>query len=121
MVLEKIFGKLKPQKNEELSSGNDDVEIDPSALGGEQKVNVRIETLKDFNDTDRVQGVLREGSVVFLRIRDLREKNVAELKRSIEKLKKTCVANNGDIAGVEDDYLVLCPNFARIYRGKVAV
>ena len=53
MVLEKIFGKLKPQKNEELGSEDDVIEVDPSALGGEQKVNVRIETLKDFNDTDR--------------------------------------------------------------------
>ncbi len=116
MIFDKLFEKFKQQKNEE----SDVVEVDPSVLSGEQKVNVRIETLKDFLDTDRVQQMVREGSVVFLKVKDLRDKNVAELKRSVDKLKKTCMATGGDIVGVEEDFLVLTPQFAKIYRGKTA-
>lgn len=116
MVFESLFGKLKPEKSKE----SDIVEIDPSVLSGEQKVNVRIDTLKDFLDTDRVQQMVREGNVVFLKVKELRDKNVAELKRSVDKLKKTCLASGGDIVGVEEDFLVLTPQFAKIYRGKTA-
>lgn len=118
MVLDKLFGRFKQEKGEE---GPDTIEIDPSVLSGEQKVNVRIELLKDFNDTDRVQQLVREGNVVFLKIRELREKNISELKRCVDRLKKTAVANGGDIVGIEEDFLVLTPNFARIYRGAPAV
>ncbi len=32
-------------------------------------------------------------------------------------MKKTCEAIEGDIAGFGDDYIVVTPNFAEIYRG----
>ena len=40
-----------------------------------------------------------------------------ELKRAVDKLKKTCVAMDGDIIGVDEDFLVLTPNYAKIWRG----
>jgi len=65
-----------------------------------------------------VQQLVRDGNIVFLRIRELREKNISELKRSVEKLKKTVVAMNGDIVGVDEDFLVITPTSAKIFRGK---
>ena len=41
---------------------------------------------------------------------------MGELKRAVEKLKKTVIANNGDIVGVEQDWLVLTPGYAVIQR-----
>ena len=115
MAIGKILEKVKKPKQEE--SSEDFVELDENALNQETKVGVRIETLKDFLDTERIQNLLRDGNVIFLRVRGLRNKDMAELKRSIEKLKKTCVAMNGDIAGIDEDFLVLTPKFARVYRG----
>ena len=37
---------------------------------------------------------------------------------AINKLKKTCDAIEGDIAGFGEDYIVAVPNFAEIYRNK---
>ena len=116
MAIGKILEKVKKPKQEEESS-EDFVELDENMLNQETKVGVRIETLKDFLDTERIQNLLRDGNVIFLRVRGLRNKDIAELKRSIEKLKKTCVAMNGDIAGIDEDFLVLTPKFARVYRG----
>jgi SepF-like predicted cell division protein (DUF552 family) len=84
----------------------------------EGKVSVKIDTLKDYSDVDRILQFLREGNIVFLRIKELRSKDINELKRAVEKIKKTCAAMDGDIAGVEEDFLVITPKFARIYRGK---
>lgn len=108
-----VFNKLLKKKPEE---GEEFVEIEiPSE---DNKVSVRIETLRDYIDTDRVQQLVREGNVVFLKIKELKNRDMTELKRSVDKLRKTCIAMNGDIAGVDEDFLVITPNFAKIWRGK---
>ena len=115
MVLGKVLEKTKQTKDEDVEEF---VELDESVLNEDNRVGVRIETLKDFLDTERIQQMVRDGSVIFLRIKELRSRDVTELKRSVEKLKKTCVAMNGDIAGVDEDFLILTPKFARVYRGQ---
>ncbi|MEM5802207.1 MAG: cell division protein SepF [Candidatus Aenigmatarchaeota archaeon] len=115
MPLKKVLEEIKSKKAEE--SGEEYVEIPESILSGEQKLNVRIENLRDFLDTDRIQQLLREGNIIFLKIKDLRNRDITELKRSVDKLRKTCLASGGDIVGVEEDFLILTPNFAKIYRG----
>lgn len=113
MVLEKILKTKAEEKAEE-----EFVEIEPRAE--EEKVKVRVDTLKDYSDTERIQRLVREGNVVFLKIKDIRQRDITELKRCVDKLKKTCLAMNGDIVGIDEDFLVITPNFAKIYRGKAA-
>ncbi len=87
----------------------------PDAKGG--KVTVRSFTLEDFSDIKAVLDVLREGyTICLVNIKPLKEKDLVELKRAINKLKKTCEAIEGDIAGFGDDYIVITPSFATIYR-----
>lgn len=117
MQLKDIYNKLMSSKAaEEEEEGEEFMEVAEDT--GEQKVSVRIENLKDYLDTDRVQQLVREGNVVFLRIRELREKDITELKRAVEKLKRTSVAMEGDIVGVDEDFLIITPKVARIWRGK---
>lgn len=81
------------------------------------KVTVRSFTLEDFSDIKAVLDTLREGyTICLVNIKPLKEKDLVELKRSINKLKKTCEAIEGDIAGFGDDYIVITPSFAKIYR-----
>jgi SepF-like predicted cell division protein (DUF552 family) len=111
MVLKGIKEKISPKKEEEF------VEI-PEAPREEKKLNVRVETLHGYTDTEKIQQMLREGSVIFLKIKELRNKDINELKHVTDKLKKTIVAMNGDIVGVDEEFLVLTPSFVRIYKGK---
>lgn len=113
MGLKETLGKIIPSKSAE---SEEFVEVSP--VPENNSVTVKIDSLTSYADTDRVQQSLREGSVIFLRIRDLREKDINELKRSVEKLRKTITAMNGDVVGVDEDFLVLTPQFAKIYRGK---
>ena len=99
----------KVRKEEEF------VEVEP--FPEVDNVSVKVDSLRDFSDVERIQTLLREGNVIFLRIRELREKDINELKRAVERLKKTCMAMDGDIVGVDEDFLVLTPGFAKIYRG----
>ena len=117
MVIDKIKEKFKSKKEE---SSEEFIEIDTSILKKEHKISVRIDNLKNFSDTDKIQQLLRGGDIIFLRIKDLREEDVSELKRAVDKLKKTCTAMDGDIVGVDEDYLIITPNFAKVFRGKAA-
>ena len=80
------------------------------------KTSIKVDRLNEFSDTDRVIRHLRRGSVVFLKIRGLKEKDMGDLKRAVEKIRKTTMANNGDIAGVEQDWLILTPSHAAVER-----
>lgn len=86
---------------------------------GKSKILVRPFVLEDFGDVKEILDVLREGyTIALINIKPLRDKDLVELKRAINKLKKTCDANEGDIAGFGEDWIAITPSFARIYREK---
>lgn len=116
MAFKDILEKFKTAKAEE---GPDYVEVENLPEEG-MKVSVKIENLKTYADVDRIQGLLRDNKVVFLKIKDLREKDMSELKKSVEKIKKTAVAMNGDMVGVDEDFLIITPKTVKIYRGKAS-
>ncbi len=113
--------KKKGYDEEEMVEAEDEyVELntDSDSLGS-SKVIVRPFVLDDFSDVKDVLDVLREGSTIcLLNIKPLREKDMVELKRAINKLKKTCEAIGGEIAGFGEDYIVVVPSFAEIYKSS---
>ena len=89
----------------------------PSAQDERSRVVVRPFVMEEFEDIKEVLDVLREGSTIALiNIKPLKEKDIVELKRAVSKLRKTCEAIEGDIAGFGEDYVVAVPYFARIHR-----
>jgi len=97
------------------------VELDTSSKERRGKVVVRPFIINDFADIKEILEVLREGStIVLINIKPLKDKDLIELKRAINKLKKTTDAIEGDIAGFGDDYVIVTPSFAKVYRTKPA-
>ncbi|MBS3117212.1 cell division protein SepF [Candidatus Woesearchaeota archaeon] len=116
---------LKPQEDVDEESGDpsDYLELN-SEHGKDEKsrVLVRPFVMEEFEDIKEVLDVLREGSTIALvNIKPLKDKDLVELKRAISKLRKTCEAIDGDIAGFGEDYVVAVPYFARIHRNSVKV
>ncbi len=97
---------------------NDYVEIDTDVdKGPKAKVLVRPFFIEDFADIKPALDALREGTTIALiNIRPLKDKDIIELKRAVNKIKKTCDAIEGDIAGFGEDWIVVTPSFAQIYR-----
>ncbi len=115
------FGRLFSRSEEEIMPEIEREEyMEVNAMGSQEiptgKIGVRIERLNEFADTEKILRSVRMGSVIFLKIKGLKEKDMGELKRAVDKLKKTVIANNGDIAGIEQDWLVLAPKHAMISR-----
>jgi SepF-like predicted cell division protein (DUF552 family) len=119
----KISGFLGGAEPAEMSQGEQEyVELDTMAPEkGSGKVTVRPFVIDTFEDIKEILDSLREGnSIALVNIKPLKEKDIIELKRAINKLKKTTDAISGDIAGFGDDYIVATPSFARIHRVKSA-
>jgi SepF-like predicted cell division protein (DUF552 family) len=95
------------------------VELGTEEGSSESKINVRPFVLQDFESIKPILESLREGhTVALINIKALKDKDLVELKRAINKLKKTCDAIEGDIAGFGDDWIAAVPTFARIHRVK---
>jgi len=95
------------------------VELGAEQGAGESKITVRPFVLQDFESIKPILESLRDGhTVALINIQALKEKDLVELKRAINKLKKTCDAIEGDIAGFGDDWIAAVPSFAKIHRAK---
>lgn len=103
--------------------GEDYLEIDQNAKSVTRaKVVVKTFALKEFGDVREPLDALREGyTVALINVAELRQRDVNELKRAVAKLKKTCEAIEGDVAGFGDDWIVATPAFAEVYRATHAL
>jgi SepF-like predicted cell division protein (DUF552 family) len=129
--MKKFFSKIKgafssPEDYEDVEDESvqqkqgDYVEIDSSAIQkAKKKVIVKTYFMEDFENVKDILDDLRAGDTIALvNIKPLKEKDIIELKRAINKLKKTCDAIEGEIAGFGEDYIVITPSFAKIHRSK---
>lgn len=115
----RLKDKMKTSGHEE-HEGEEYVELDHQPMrDGSSKVLVRPFVIEDFEDIKHILDALREGYTIgLINIKPLKDKDLVELKRAINKLKKTCDAVDGDIAGFGDDWIVVTPSFAKVYRSS---
>ncbi len=127
----KFLDKLKQKINDFISTDEeakilseteqDYVELDTEQSVKEKKLLVRTYNITDFTDLKPILDNLREGhTIALINIKALKDKDLVELKRAINKLKKTIDAIEGDIAGFGEDYIVATPAIAKLYRNEEA-
>jgi len=90
-----------------------------SGIEGKSKIVVRPFVIEDFESIKPILDSLREGrTIALINIKPLKDKDLVELKRAINKIKKTCDAVEGDIAGFGENWIAAVPSFAHIYRQR---
>lgn len=110
-VLDWVMNKVAAPATEDF--------IEMEHLKQNPKVSIRTMQLTCFDDTKKVAAVLREGrTIMLLDVSPLKEKDVIDLKRSVNKLKNVSAELGAEIAGLGGDWIVLAPGFAEIYRPK---
>ena len=112
-IFTKIFGEKAP-------AGEEYIEVDLARdIGKKSKIVIRPFVLKSFEDVNFILEVLREGyTIALIDIKQLRGKDIIELKRAIAKLKKTVDALEGSMAGFGENVLIATPSFAKIYKAE---
>jgi SepF-like predicted cell division protein (DUF552 family) len=111
------LGFLNNDDGEEENVVEDDfVELDAKTSEDQDDVVVRAETLQELEDVEKVQENLRDNHIVWVNIQPLKSRDMTKLKRAVKRLKKTVRAVDGDIAGVDEDWIVVTPEYATIER-----
>ena len=119
-IKSKVSDMFSSEESADSTDGDKEyVELDTSGTVDNKKVTVRPFTIEDFADIKVILDVLREGSTIALvNIKPLKDRDMIELKRAVNKLKKTSDAIGGDIAGFGEDYVVVTPAFAKVHRAR---
>lgn len=116
-IKNKVF-KVFSSGDNEIPAGADYVEI-AGIESKKSKILVKPFIIENFEDIKKTLDALREGyTIALINIKPIKDKDIVELKRVVNKLKKTCDAIEGDIAGFGEDWIVVTPQFAEIYRSK---
>jgi SepF-like predicted cell division protein (DUF552 family) len=117
-----VFDKIKKSFSSAFSGGEDSPEYIEIDLGREvkkAKVIVRPFILKSFEDVNPILNALREGyTIAIIEFKDLKKRDIIELKRAISKIKKTVDALEGSISGFRDNIIIATPEFADIYKSQ---
>lgn len=116
-IKDKILGTTQEEDIPD-DFGEDYLEIDSEQQPTKKsKVLVKPFMIREFQDVKLVLDALRDGyTIALVNIKPLKDKDLIELKRVVNKLKKTCDAIDGDVAGFGEDWLVATPNFASVDR-----
>lgn len=80
------------------------------------RVQIMVDRIESFTDSDRVIRNLREGKVTFAKIGEFKNTNIDELRRTIAKIKTICRAMDGDIVAVANEWLIVSPPAASIQK-----
>ncbi|NMI88916.1 DUF552 domain-containing protein [Nanohaloarchaea archaeon] len=116
MPFDFLRGEGENDDSSDNSVGDDFVELDAEVENRDEKVVIRAETLQELDHIEEVQEHLRNDHIVWVNIGPLKNRDMADLKRAIKRLKKTIRAINGDMAGVDESYILTCPEYAEIAR-----
>ncbi len=117
-IKDSILGATEEDNDIPDEFGEDYLEIDTDTQPmRKSKVLVKPFMVREFQDVKLILDCLREGyTIALVNVKPLKDKDIIELKRVVNKLKKTCDAIDGDIAGFGEDWLVATPNFAEVDR-----
>lgn len=116
MVFKKLRNAFSGNSSDEMM-GDEYLEIDLDQEKKDNKVIVKLFTLKDYEDSTGILNSLREGYTIgIIDIRPLKKKDPIELKRAISKIKKTADALEGSIAGFGENSVIVTPSFAKIEK-----
>lgn len=121
--LKKLFKREEeqvelPAESPEAMGAGEVAGMGVGAVGaaGTDKIMVRVENLGGVNDVERIERMVKQGSIVFLKIADLQKKDLGQFKQTVDMLRRRCIQFGWDIVGIEDGYMVITPKFAKIMR-----
>ncbi|MGB9675172.1 MAG: cell division protein SepF [Candidatus Nanoarchaeia archaeon] len=113
--------KLFTTKEADAELHEDYVELETEVKEKSSKVFVRPFTLTQYDDIKDILQAIRDGTTIsVIDITPLKDKDLSELKRAVDKIKKTVEANGGDIAAFGENFLLATPSFARVWRRSEA-
>lgn len=103
--------------DEYLSLGENDILVNNPKK--EYDVEVQVFVLDDYENIKSVLDTIRsETTMCLIDIHLLRNKDPDELRKAVDKLKKTIEAVNGELIGFHENWVMAVPKNVKIKREK---
>ncbi len=118
-----IFNFNKKKKDQFVEDESEDylaiTEFDTKTHHDEKVVDVRVFVLDDYENIRDILDVIRgEKTMCLIDIHLLRNKDPDELRRAVDKLKKTVEAVNGELVGFHENWILAAPKNVHIHKGR---
>lgn len=115
---------FKKKQEEFIEDGSEDYlsisDVDVKTTDEDGKiVDVRVFVLDDYENIRDILDIIRgEKTICLIDIHLLRNKDPDELRRAIDKLKKTVEAVDGELVGFHENWVLASPKNVHIHKGK---
>ena len=118
-----LFNFNKNKKEEYVEDDSDDYlainEVDVKKTTEDNNLEVKVFVLDDYDNIREVLDTIRgEKTMCLIDIHLLRNKDPDELRRAIDKLKKTVEAVSGELVGFHENWVLAAPKNVYIHKGK---
>jgi len=81
------------------------------------RLKLGLMVMERYADLEKVLARFRKGDIVALvKVSPLREKDMSELKKAVERLKTHCSVTGSDLAALDDNWIVLVPPVVEITK-----
>lgn len=119
------FLKFNKKKEEYVEDGSDeylaisDLDIHSSNKKDDKDVEVQVFVLDNYENIRDILDIIRgDHTMCLIDIHLLRNKDPDELRRAIDKLKKTIVAVGGDLVGFHENWILAAPKNVHVHKGR---
>lgn len=108
---------IEDMEEEYLSISEDDSVVKATEV--QKDLNVQVFVLDDYDSIRDILDIIRgETTMCLIDIHLLRNKDPDELRRAIDKLKKTIGAVGGELVGFHENWIMAAPKNVHIHKGN---
>jgi len=75
-------------------------------------------TLRDYSDIHSVKDDIKKGMILVLRVTPLAQKNVDELRKTVEEIYNIAKSADADIARLGEERIIVTPPGVKIWRAE---
>ena len=93
-------------------------ETDDKEDQGRSTTYLKAFLFRDISDLQTVKSEVKAGNILILRITPLADKNLENVKKTVNELCEFVASFGGDIARLGSERIVVCPKNVKIWREK---
>lgn len=82
------------------------------------KTYLRAMPLRSLSDLEEIKDEVNKGNILILKITPLASRDIEKVKQAVNDLYDFTESNNGDIARLGEERIVICPEKIKIFRDK---
>jgi len=75
-------------------------------------------TLRDYSDIHTVKEDIKKGMILVLRVTPLAQKNVDELRKTVEEIYSIAKNNDAEIARLGEERIIVTPSGVKIWKAE---